>query len=203
VKPKVEAPTSGGVQTVSSAEGISKTSVNAEGRETYATTPSESQKSSTFTVMTPSLKPEPPLPVQDDEDDTSVPVAPGTPCKRRGCGVTFISEEESRIGEGEGTICNYHPSPVSVTVSTMGWSHTNTMQPIFREGSKVCIYFIVSSDTLLCNIQPSTLGILMLQAAGTRIRRISEIERLQNGKAPVCVEAVQKRKHSCSRVSLP
>ncbi|KAF8516925.1 chord-domain-containing protein [Hysterangium stoloniferum] len=91
VKPKAEPPTSGGVNTVSRAKATSSTSVDAD----------------------------PPLPIQDEEDDTSIPVIFGTPCKRRGCGVTFNSEEESRIGEGEGTVCTYHPS-----------------QPIFREGSK-------------------------------------------------------------------
>ncbi|KIJ17265.1 hypothetical protein PAXINDRAFT_175795, partial [Paxillus involutus ATCC 200175] len=58
-------------------------------------------------------------PQAEAEDDPSVTVAPGTLCKRKGCGVAFVSDEENRTGDGEGTICTYHPAP-----------------PIFREGSK-------------------------------------------------------------------
>ncbi|PFH50082.1 hypothetical protein AMATHDRAFT_146021 [Amanita thiersii Skay4041] len=60
-----------------------------------------------------------PIPVVEEEDDLSVPVAPGTVCKRKGCGVAFVSDEANRLGNGEGTVCVYHPKP-----------------PIFREGSK-------------------------------------------------------------------
>ncbi|KAF9239585.1 chord-domain-containing protein [Melanogaster broomeanus] len=55
----------------------------------------------------------------EDEDDLSVTVAAGTPCSRKGCGVAFVSDEENRIGDGEGVVCSYHPAP-----------------PIFHEGSK-------------------------------------------------------------------
>ncbi|KAG2020444.1 hypothetical protein CC2G_005785 [Coprinopsis cinerea AmutBmut pab1-1] len=61
----------------------------------------------------------PPPPIVEDEDDLDAPVEPGTHCKRRGCGVTFVSDEVNRKGDGEGTVCVYHPLP-----------------PLFREGSK-------------------------------------------------------------------
>jgi len=54
-----------------------------------------------------------------EEDDLSAPVPPGTVCRRKGCGVTFVSDELNRQGNGEGVICCYHSLP-----------------PIFREGSK-------------------------------------------------------------------
>jgi len=57
--------------------------------------------------------PAPAPPVVEEEDDLSVPVTSGTKCRRNGCHVKFVSEIESRQGEGEGTICTYHPSAVS------------------------------------------------------------------------------------------
>ncbi|KAJ4488480.1 HSP20-like chaperone [Lentinula aciculospora] len=65
--------------------------------------------------------PAPPLlsPPVEEEDDLSVMITPGTRCRRKGCNVTFISDEENRVGNGEGSRCTYHPAP-----------------PIFREGSK-------------------------------------------------------------------
>ncbi|KAG8715535.1 hypothetical protein FRC11_003286 [Ceratobasidium sp. 423] len=63
--------------------------------------------------------PAPPAEIIEDEDDPSVPVAPGTVCKRPGCRKRFVSDEESRQGDGEEAQCNYHAS-----------------QPLFHEGSK-------------------------------------------------------------------
>jgi len=60
-----------------------------------------------------------PPPYSEEEDDLSIAIAPGTHCKRKGCAVAFLSDVENRIGNGEGTVCTYHPAP-----------------PIFREGSK-------------------------------------------------------------------
>ncbi|KXN90544.1 Cysteine and histidine-rich domain-containing protein 1 [Leucoagaricus sp. SymC.cos] len=60
-----------------------------------------------------------PAPIVEEEDDPTVQVTPGISCRRKGCSVRFISDEENRLGDGPGTICVYHPAP-----------------PIFREGSK-------------------------------------------------------------------
>jgi len=60
-----------------------------------------------------------PTPIVEEEDDVTIPVKVGTTCRRKGCGVTFESDDKNRIGDDEGTVCNYHPAP-----------------PIFREGSK-------------------------------------------------------------------
>ena len=48
-----------------------------------------------------------------EEDDLSIPVQPGMVCRRKGCGVTFTSDEVNRQGDGEGVICHYHSLPVS------------------------------------------------------------------------------------------
>lgn len=60
-----------------------------------------------------------PASVQEEEDDPSVPVTPGTKCKRKGCNESYIDDAQSRTGNGEFATCVYHPFP-----------------PIFREGSK-------------------------------------------------------------------
>ncbi|KAF8321273.1 chord-domain-containing protein [Clavulina sp. PMI_390] len=86
---------------------------DAKGKETYSTT-SVSQ-----TISNAPSTPAPPAPVVEDEDDVDAPVKPGAKCLRLGCGKAFVSQEESRLGDGEESICVYHPSP-----------------PIFREGSK-------------------------------------------------------------------
>ncbi|KAG5349791.1 hypothetical protein C0989_001862 [Termitomyces sp. Mn162] len=58
-------------------------------------------------------------PIEVEEDDLSVVIAPGTACRRNGCKAIFVSDAINRQGDGEGTVCTYHPAP-----------------PIFREGSK-------------------------------------------------------------------
>ena len=57
----------------------------------------------------------PPPPVIEAEDDLSIPVKVGTPCQRKGCAVAFETDEINRIGDGKGTVCTYHPAPVSPT----------------------------------------------------------------------------------------
>jgi hypothetical protein len=47
-----------------------------------------------------------------EEDDLSVAVPPGTKCQRKGCDKVFISNEESRTGDGASAQCYYHPAPV-------------------------------------------------------------------------------------------
>ncbi|CCL99326.1 uncharacterized protein FIBRA_01344 [Fibroporia radiculosa] len=85
--------------------------------ETYVSGPSESAM--------PPLKAQPPVttappaPVVEDEDDLSVPVQPGTSCKRNGCKTVFESDDINRVGDGPGALCTYHPKT-----------------PIFHEGSK-------------------------------------------------------------------
>jgi hypothetical protein len=58
----------------------------------------------------------PPPVVEEEEDDLTISVARGTICKNKGCGVAFVSDEVNRLGDGEGTICSYHPKPVRETL---------------------------------------------------------------------------------------
>ncbi|RXW24892.1 hypothetical protein EST38_g984 [Candolleomyces aberdarensis] len=116
--PESKAASGGAAQSSSSLTSVSHES---DGKETFsvgggrsaATTPQNA-------VVDRSTTPAPPPPpVEEEEDDLSIPVAPGKLCVRKGCGLSFVSDEVNRIGDGEGTVCVYHP-----------------LQPIFREGSK-------------------------------------------------------------------
>lgn len=91
-----------------------KLTASEDGKEAYSTKSILPPKSSTS--LSPSPKPEP---IIVEEDDLTIPVYPGTTCKRKGCFTVFVSDGASRTGEGEGTVCMYHPMP-----------------PIFHEGSK-------------------------------------------------------------------
>ncbi|KAH7929796.1 chord-domain-containing protein [Leucogyrophana mollusca] len=89
---------------------------SSEGKEVYSSKVAKAAiPSSSAIVASPAEKP----PVVEDEDELSVAVAPGTICRRKGCGVVFVGDDVNRLGDGDGTICTYHPAP-----------------PIFREGSK-------------------------------------------------------------------
>ncbi|KAG0319715.1 hypothetical protein BGZ97_001590 [Linnemannia gamsii] len=58
-------------------------------------------------------------PIIEEEDDLSVPVAVGKTCLRRGCGQTYVSEEESR---GSKVSCQYHPGSPVFHEGSKGWS---------------------------------------------------------------------------------
>lgn len=86
---------------------------NADGQEIYS---SAGQGRTGVTSSTPIINPITPLThaaYVEEEDDISVHVPPGAPCQRRGCYTNYISDEISRLGDGEGTVCVYHPAPVS------------------------------------------------------------------------------------------
>lgn len=57
---------------------------------------------------------EAPAPAVLEEDDLDADVPVGTVCRRKGCGTAFVSNDINRNGEGEGTICHYHPLPVCI-----------------------------------------------------------------------------------------
>ncbi|KAI8072864.1 HSP20-like chaperone [Gongronella butleri] len=56
-----------------------------------------------------------------EEDDESIPVAVGTTCKRRGCGVTYVSDAENR-GNGAAAVCQHHPGAPVFHEGSKGWS---------------------------------------------------------------------------------
>jgi len=105
--PKIEVPKPSSTATFSVSES------DASGKEAYT-----SHGKASISIPSPSPSPAP-APLVEEEDDLSVAVDPGTSCRRNGCQVTFVSDEINRQGDGEGTVCVYHPAP-----------------PIFREGSK-------------------------------------------------------------------
>lgn len=101
VAPQVEAPRASANVNLTMTESVA-------GQEVYS-----SERSSQQTI-TPAAPPvQEPTPIIEEEDDLNIPVNPGSTCRRKGCGITFVSDECNRIGEGEGTICTYHPLPVS------------------------------------------------------------------------------------------
>lgn len=81
-----------------------------EGKEVYSTV--RTLQSRTSAPLATTLPVESVSPSQPEEDDLSVTVAPGTQCTRKGCSVVFASDADNRIGNGEGTVCTYHPAPV-------------------------------------------------------------------------------------------
>jgi hypothetical protein len=85
-----------------------------DGKEVYS---SNAQNQRIETVAAAVVRP---TPVIEEEDDLNIPVSVGTACKHKGCGVAFVSDEVNRKGDGEGTVCTYHPSPVSVLYQSPG-----------------------------------------------------------------------------------
>lgn len=85
-------------------------SSNKDGKETFMTTPAPQKNVSMIDKNAP-----PALIIE--EDDPTIPISPGTLCRRKGCGVSFISDKESRQGDGPGTICIYHTAPVGWGIS--------------------------------------------------------------------------------------
>jgi hypothetical protein len=61
----------------------------------------------------------PPSPALEEEEDLDASVKPGTICRHKGCGDSFVSDEVSRIGDSEGTICIYHPFPVRINTISL------------------------------------------------------------------------------------
>ncbi|CAG8496535.1 9366_t:CDS:2 [Ambispora leptoticha] len=57
-----------------------------------------------------------------EEDDPSIPVSPGTKCKRGGCNKTFVDESTSRAEGGAEAECVYHPGSPVFHEGSKGWS---------------------------------------------------------------------------------
>ncbi|KAI0006060.1 HSP20-like chaperone [Russula compacta] len=93
---------------------------SADGKEVYTTSSvrTQPQKPAEHSATIPIAPPASAKEVEE-EDDSEAIVPSGTACKRAGCKVTFVSDDENRTGNGPGTKCIYHPGA-----------------PIFHEGSK-------------------------------------------------------------------
>ncbi len=83
------------------------------GKETYSSNPRATQ------TLAKAAPPEPVAPPEEEEDDASVPVEPGTKCRRNGCKHAFVSDAVSRVEGGDESECRYHPLPVSQTRSCL------------------------------------------------------------------------------------
>lgn len=77
-----------------------------DGKETYS---SGSTIPKTLAKAAPAGPVPPP---EEDEDDVSIPVEPGTKCKRKGCNYAFVSDVVSRSEGQDESVCRYHPLPV-------------------------------------------------------------------------------------------
>lgn len=88
----------------------------ADGKEVYTTrsAPGQPQKPTERTAAIPAALPASNKEAEADEDDLDTVVPPGTVCKRLGCKVTFVSNEENRNGDGTGTKCVHHPGAVRI-----------------------------------------------------------------------------------------
>lgn len=89
-----------------------RTNVAEDGTETFSAT-SMAPRIVPQAALAPNTSKEPSLPIEE-EDDPSIEVSVGAPCRRRGCNAKFVSKEESRLGDGENSLCVYHPSPVRI-----------------------------------------------------------------------------------------
>ncbi len=93
----------------------------ADGKEVY-TTPSALNRPQKPTAAIPAMPPAPTKQAEVDEDDLDAVVPEGTACRRAGCRLTFVADEENRIGEGPGTKCVYHPGAVRTSISCVPYS---------------------------------------------------------------------------------
>ena len=87
---------------------------SADGKEVYTSSSARSrpQEPAKLSATIPVAQPAPVEKVEE-VDDLEATVPKGAPCQRAGCKVTFVSDEENRIGDGPGTKCVYHPGVVS------------------------------------------------------------------------------------------
>ena len=100
-----------------------------DGTEVYTTlsTRSQPQRPAESSAAIPVAQLAPVKKVEEDEEDLEATVPHGTACKRSGCKVTFVSDEENRIGDEPGTKCVYHPGAVRALVP---WIPSDTeMEP--------------------------------------------------------------------------
>jgi hypothetical protein len=88
-----------------------------DGKEVYSSTPVKSGTPRGNVPAAPARVT--PAPIIEEEDDLNTPVKPGTSCLRKGCGAVFVSDEINRTGDGPGSICMYHPSPVRLNRVTL------------------------------------------------------------------------------------
>ena len=87
---------------------------SADGKEVYTSPSARSRPQEPTAKLSASVPVAQPASVEkvEEEDDLEATVPKGAPCQRAGCKVTFVSDEENRIGDGSGTKCVYHSGAV-------------------------------------------------------------------------------------------
>ncbi|KAG2217335.1 hypothetical protein INT45_009092 [Circinella minor] len=93
--------------------------VTKEGVEVYGQQP-QSQSPVVPKATTPAVETEKKEEIEE-EDDESITVAPGTACKRKGCGKQYKDDATSR-GHGAEAKCVYHPGTPIFHEGSKGWS---------------------------------------------------------------------------------
>ncbi|KAJ7871399.1 hypothetical protein B0H14DRAFT_2723887 [Mycena olivaceomarginata] len=137
--PKVEAP--------KPSASANLTMTESGGQEVYSSGPSKA--AAPPAVAAPAPRPT----LVEEEDDLSIPVSAGT-------AVAFVSDEVNRIGDGEGTVCTYHPQ-----------------SPIFHEGSKVRVCSAACSS-----INPGFQGYLCCKRRVLEFDEFMKIEGCKKGR---------------------
>ncbi|KAG0214497.1 hypothetical protein BGX28_001951 [Mortierella sp. GBA30] len=97
----------------------SATTTEKNGTEVYGSTPAPAVAAAPAAPKPAAAAPAAAEPIVEEEDDLSLPVAIGKTCMRRGCGQTYVSEEESR---GDKVVCQYHPGSPVFHEGSKGWS---------------------------------------------------------------------------------
>ena len=87
---------------------------SADGKEVYTSPSARSRPQEPAAKLSAGIPVAQPAPAEkvEEVDDLEATVPNGTPCQRAGCKVTFVSDEENRIGDGPGTKCVYHSGAV-------------------------------------------------------------------------------------------
>ncbi|CAG8621755.1 11568_t:CDS:2 [Funneliformis caledonium] len=108
-----------------------------DGVEIYDSGPKIPYAQPTPQTVTEKPKPKPsPIEKEPEEDDLSIPVAPGTVCKRSSCGKKYVDDATSR-DLGSEDECVYHPGTPIFHEGSKGWSCCSRKVLEFEEFLKI------------------------------------------------------------------
>ncbi|RIA82424.1 HSP20-like chaperone [Glomus cerebriforme] len=129
-KPPENATTTSEIENLTPASKVATRVEN--GVEIYDSSPKIS-----YTQTTPKTVTEPALVEKEpEEDDLSIPVSPGTTCKRSSCDKKYVDDTTSR-GEGPDAECIYHSGTPVFHEGSKGWSCCSRKVLEFEEFLKI------------------------------------------------------------------